>query len=174
MPEKKASPVSAIGVPSKVIDLPEEGPAGVISIEIRKVHAAELLTRLGDMPTFAVGDGAEKGIAAVARVMAKSKAPIAAVAEAVIVSPPFSFGEAPEDGKAWWGNLSWPNQLAVFTEGMAYAGLRSEVKEGTDADVARKVARFPGDKSGAKVRRAARGARKAAAGGSAAHARPVA
>lgn len=149
---KTASPASAIGPLKKVIDLPEEGPEGVISIAIRKVHPAELLAALGDMPSFAVGDNPAQGFAAVAMVMDKSKAPLAAVAKAVILAPEFSFGEAPEDGKAWWGNLSWVNQMAVFTEGMAYAGLKAEVKEGTDAEAARAVARFPGKAQGPEVR----------------------
>jgi len=172
--QKTASAVAAIRQPSKVIDLPDQGADGVISIEIRKVHAGELLARMGDMPTFAVGDSVEKGVAAVARIVAKSRAPVAAVAEAVIVAPPFSFGEAPEDGKAWWGNLSWTNQLAIFREGMAYAGLSAEVKEGTDAEAARKVARFHGDKEGAQVRGATRGRGKVARRGSTAGARSVA
>jgi hypothetical protein len=161
MPEPKASPVSAIGPVTKVVTLPDPGPGGPIRIEIRKVHPAELLTHVGNMPTMAAGEQ-DGGLAATLRVIDSTRAPIAAVAAAVIVSPPFSFGESREDGKAWWGDLSWPNQLAIFNEGMAFAGLVVSVKEGSDEDVARRVARFHGDKKGPKVRRRAGGPRKAA------------
>lgn len=158
--QKTASPVTAIGPVTKVIDLPEPGPLGAISIEIRKVHPAELLAKIGTLPSFEAGEKSY-GLDAVVSVMAKSKAPIAAVAEAVIVAPPFAFGDEREEGKAWWGNLSWLNQLAVFNEGMAFAGLNAEVKEGTDADAARRVVRFPRDTKGPKVRPRTRGTRKA-------------
>lgn len=140
---KKPSPISAIGVLTKVVDLPEHGPAGEISIEIQKVHPALLLAEMGTMPAMDAGSPKPEGLQAVAKLVADSRAPVLAVARAGLVSPPFSFGDAPEDGKAWWGALSWANQLAVFNAVMEFAGLKADVKEGTDAEAARKVARFP-------------------------------
>lgn len=160
MQELKPSPASAIRPITKVIELPDAGPDGPIRIEIRKHHPAELLTALGALTSMPVGEPA-KGLEAVAVAIAKSKVPFADVAQAVIVAPEFSFGDAPEEGKAWWGHLSWANQMAVFNESLAFAGLSAEIKEGSDAAVARRVARFPRHKEGKKVRTRARANRAA-------------
>lgn len=150
--EKKASPASAIRVLTRVVDLPEPGPDGTISVEIQKVHPALLLAEMGSMPAMGEPSKSE-GLQAVARLVSESRAPVMAVARAGLVAPPFSFGDAPEDGKAWWGALSWANQLSVFNAIMEFAGLKADVREGTDAEAARQVARFPVQEDRAKDRR---------------------
>lgn len=157
---KKASPVSAIGILTQVVDLPEPGPMGTISVEIQKVHPALLLAEMGAMP--AMVESKPEGMQAVAKLVADSRAPVMAVARAGLVAPPFSYGDAPEEGKAWWGALSWVNQMAVFNAVMEFAGLKGEVREAADAVAARKVARFPVGKDraaggGDRVRRRAGG-----------------
>jgi hypothetical protein len=157
---RKASSIEAIAEITKVIDLPDEGPGGVISIEIRKKHPAELLAATGTIPSYDVGKEVKKGPAEIARMMTDSRKPMIEVCRLCIVSPPFSFDETPEAGKAWWGHLSWINQLAIFREAMAFSGLNAQVSE--DADAARSVARFPGGKDRTPTRR--NGVRRRAGG----------
>lgn len=146
MSEKKASPASAVAVKTEIIDLPDEGAHGPISVEIRKRHPAELIAALGDVPGLS-GPEPAQNLESVGRVLARTAAPLKEVAKLVLTAPPFSFGDEPEEGRAWWGNLSWENQVAIFNAGMRLAGLQSEVRS-ADQEVARSVARFPADKEG--------------------------
>lgn len=157
--EKQPSPISAIGVPTKLIDLPEPGPEGVISILIRKRHPAALLAAAGHLQSLA-GE-TPKDVAGTLKMITESADPLRRIAEEGIIAPPFSFGEQPEDGKAWWGDLSFENQAAIATSIMELAGLSMRITEGTDAEAARAVSRFHGDSRGKAVRKSPRRARGA-------------
>lgn len=161
--QKQASSISDIGIRTEVIELPEPGPNGPMFIELYVRSAAEIQALIGEFQMDV--EESPKDVQSVAREMAiirsKSRPRLAHIAQDVIAAPPFSF-EKREEGKAFWGDLSWVNQLAIFSSALRLAGLRAEVKEGTDAASARRVARFPHDAKGEKVRPRTRGGRKAA------------
>ena len=160
--QKQASSVVDIGFRRETIELPEPGPNGKMSVTLRVLSAPEILALLGQFHEEIEPDpkeDREKLTREIAMVISKSRPRLAGIAAEVLLDPPFSFAQR-EEGKAFWGDLSWSNQVAVFKAALAFAGFSGEVKEGTDAATARRVARFPHEPKGAKVRTRARGGRK--------------
>lgn len=154
------TPAAEIGYRREEVELPESGPSGKMTVAIRVLSAPELLAILGGFADM--GGGEEATLPReMARILAKSEGPLVAVAREVLVDPAFSF-EQREEGKAFWGDLAWPNKVAIFTAAQRLAGLNVEVKEGSDAEAARRTARFPAHAEGARVRARSGKPRKAA------------
>jgi hypothetical protein len=143
--ELQPSAAADFVLPTRVIELPEPGPNGPLRVRIRYIAPAELFTILGVLPGFSGQSDAPASGAATLKLLTDGDEAARKVAERSVVEPAFTFGTEPEDGKAWWGALTFPNRTAVLSAAMAFAGLAAEVKKADAAQeaTAATVGTFP-------------------------------
>lgn len=126
MSELKVSDPAAFQRKMRVLALPDPGASGQeLVVEVQQIHAAELLVALQGIPGLEEG-GAVNGMAEIAKRLEASRAPYRAIARKGLVAPAFSFGDAREEGKAWWDDLSFQNQQAIVDAISELSGLASK------------------------------------------------
>lgn len=152
MSEPKVSAPAAFRRKSRILTLPELGADGSeLVVEVQAIHAAELLVALKGIPGLETGDK-PVGMADIARRLEATREPYRAIASRGLVAPAFSFGDAREDGKAWWDDLTFGNQQAIVDAVSELSGLASGGGPAVEA------ATFRGERRGGGGRRRAMGA----------------
>jgi hypothetical protein len=158
----QVSKPSSIKFGSRLITLPVPGPDGPIVLRVVPLRPGELLGIVGGVqglpedPT-AVHESAQplppdpaNQPALVRRVIAtfdEASARYALVARAAILEPEFSFGPEREEGKAWWGDVEWENQVGLVAEISRISGTRIDTNS-PEGSAAQRTVRFPADGEG--------------------------
>lgn len=154
--EPEVSAAAAFARPHKRITLPDPAPDGTpLVVEIARPSEHDALMAMAAFPPFpAPPPKPRKGAPEptnqqVALDMAKSieaqREANRKIAEVGIVAPAFAF-EAPEAGKAYWGDLTNVNQTFIADQIMALTPLFDRLSKA--AEEAARVGRFPGKPGG--------------------------
>lgn len=122
---------------TQVLQLPVAQDGATIVVKIRAAKIAALFAELEGVPGLneAPSPNRTRTFAEAREQLLASLAPSRRIAELGLIEPPFSFGDVPEDGKAWWDDLVADNQAAVIEAIMSLSGLKG--------DAAKQAGTFP-------------------------------
>jgi hypothetical protein len=122
---------------TKLVQLPVAQDGVTIVVKVRAAKVAALLAELEGVPSLnaAPSPSRTRTFAEAREAILAQLAPSRRIAELGLIEPAFSFGDAPEDGKAWWDDLIADNQACVIEEIMSLSGLRG--------DAAKQAGTFP-------------------------------
>lgn len=111
---------------TQVVALPVPQDGVTIVVKVRAAKVAALLSELEGVPSLsaAPNTGQARSFAQAREEILASLVPSRRIAQLGLIEPPFSFGDAPEDGKAWWDDLVSDNQGAVIEAIMSLSGLK--------------------------------------------------
>jgi hypothetical protein len=118
------SPVSDFVVETAVVELPRKGVGGkTLAVKIRSVSTVEIVKALQGVPELNRGPGGSETTLEQAReIIVNSEGPNRKLAQLGIIEPAFSFGDAPEQGKAFWPDLHSTNQAALIQAILEFSG----------------------------------------------------
>ena len=130
----KASPATDFAEPeTKFLDLPRPGSRGqVLTVQIRALQPIDLIRAMEGVPQLnrATGSpGVAQSFEEMRQALLQQDGPQRRIAEMGVLDPKFSFGDAPEEGKAPWSNVHGENQAAIVAGIMDLSGF-SEKKGG--------------------------------------------
>jgi hypothetical protein len=119
------SPVTDFEVETIVVDLPRRTTSGkTLAVKLRAVPTVEIIKALDGVPELnrAAGTPDEATFAQAREAIVQSEGPNRKIAALAIMEPPFSFGDAPEAGKAFWGNVHAENQAFIIKTILEFSG----------------------------------------------------
>lgn len=120
-----------------ILQLPVVQDGVTIVVKVWAAKIAALFAQLEGVPGLSdAPSGSRTRTFAEAREnLLASLEPSRRIAEMGLIEPAFSFGDEPEDGKAWWFDLVGENQAAVIEAIMSLSGLKG--------DAAKQAGTFP-------------------------------